>query len=94
MKRLFPALAIVIVCSTGAAAYASAFVQIAANDYFTAYYDGHYGQILNGYWGRDGKFWYEDRSENWHLDDGNHFQRDAASGFALYQGVAGTLRYH
>jgi hypothetical protein len=94
MNRLFPALAIAILSSTGAIAYAGTYVQVAANDYSTAYYDGHYGQIIDGYWGRDGKFWYEDRSEHWHQDDGNHFQHDAASGFVVFQGVAGTLRAH
>jgi hypothetical protein len=73
----------------GAAAHAGAFVQVADNDYYSAYYDGKYGQILDGYWGRDGKFWYEDRSGDWHEDDGSHFQHDSADGFKRVQGSGG-----
>ena len=67
-----------LITSLGVSPLGSAFAQVADNDYYSAYYDGNYGQILDGYWGRDGKYWYEDRSGNWHQDDGNHFQRDTA----------------
>jgi len=66
LKRLVPVLFVACMPVVISSSHASPFVQVAANsDYYTAYYDGHYGPILDGYWGRDGKYWYQDRNENW-----------------------------
>ncbi len=94
LKRLVPVLVAAGLACSAAAANASHYVQLAANnDYYTAYYDGHYGPITDGYWGRDGKFWYEDRSDNWHEDDGTPFQRDPADGFKHVQGSGGQREH-
>jgi hypothetical protein len=93
MKRLVQGLIVTLFALTGVIAPAGAYVQVAAIDNYAAYYDGFYGVILDGYWGRDGKFWYLDRKMNWHQDDGNHFQHDSADGLKRVQG-SGVPRMH
>jgi hypothetical protein len=67
----------------------------AAASYYDAYYDGAYGPFNDGYWGKDGKFWYSTDSSNtvWKSDSGQHFQHDAASGFSHVEG-SGLPRDH
>lgn len=41
------------------------------------YYDSSYGPFYNGYWGRDGYFWYSpSRGRPYTRDEGRHFRRD------------------
>jgi hypothetical protein len=46
---------------------------------YDGYYDDHYGAIYDGYWGRDGGFYYRnDEGERvYRRGDGAHFQRRA-----------------
>jgi hypothetical protein len=93
LKKHVRGLIATLFASTAVIAPAGAYVQVAAVDNYAAYYDGFYGQVIDGYWGRDGKFWYLDRTEQWHQDDGNHFQHDPASGMKRIQG-SGLPRVH
>lgn len=63
--------------------------RVAANDFYDVYYDGYYGPFTDGYWGTDGRFWHQTGSEssNWAADEGGHFRRTPASGFALVRGT-------
>jgi hypothetical protein len=63
--------------------------RVASNDFYDAYYDGHYGTFTDGYWGTDGGFWYQNgsASSNWVRDEGGHFRRTPAQGFALIRGT-------
>jgi hypothetical protein len=39
------------------------------------WYDGHYGNIYDGYWGRGGYYYYRTHSrDRWRRDDGRHFR--------------------
>jgi len=68
--------------------------RVLETNYYAAYYDRHYGPISDGYWDRHNKyFWYEDTSGRWHQDDGSHFQREPAPGYALIHGT-GAPRTH
>jgi hypothetical protein len=68
--------------------------RISDTNYYAAYYDGKYGPVTVGYWGRHGKFFlYQDRSGRWHQDDGTHFQHDTAAGFMMFHG-SGASRQH
>jgi hypothetical protein len=68
--------------------------RVSETNYYAAYYDRHYGPISDGYWDRHNKyFWYEDTSGRWHQDDGSHFQREPAPGYALIHGT-GAPRTH
>jgi hypothetical protein len=63
--------------------------RVAAHDFYDVYYDGAYGRFTDGYWGTDGKFWYESgsASPDWAADEGGHFRRTPAEGFALVRGT-------
>lgn len=63
--------------------------RVAANDSYDAYYDGAYGPFTDGYWGTDGGFWYQNGSagSSWARDEGGHFRRAPARGFALVRGT-------
>ena len=63
--------------------------RVAANDFYDVYYDGYDGAFTEGYWGTDGQFWYQAGSEssNWAADQGGHFRRTPARGFALVRGT-------
>ena len=68
--------------------------KISDTNYYSAYYDGHYGPITDGYWGRHGRFfWFKDRGGVWHQDDGSHFRKDAETGLSLVHG-SGAPRSH
>lgn len=57
-------------------------------------YDDYYGKFVDGYWGRDGGFWYVNDSNAWRRDSGGHFARDDKGGsFHLVHGK-GTARVH
>lgn len=45
---------------------------------YDGFYDDHYGAIYDGYWGRDGGFYYRngERERSYHRDDGMHFNRN------------------
>lgn len=44
--------------------------------YYEAYYDGKYGAFIDGYWGRDERFfWYLGPDKVWRRDTQHHFQR-------------------
>jgi hypothetical protein len=49
---------------------------------YEGYYDGHYGAIYDGYWGRDGGFYYRnaDRERSYRRGDGAHFNRSIRPG--------------
>lgn len=59
---------------------------------YTGYYDGFYGPIYDGYWGRDNYFYYRggvgDRA--YRRGDRTHFSRSAASG-GNWQRMQGTM---
>jgi hypothetical protein len=45
---------------------------------YNAYYDDAYGPYYDGYWGRDGGFWYSSgRGAPYLRDGGEHFRRSA-----------------
>jgi hypothetical protein len=69
-------------------------VAVAAGNY-DAYYDGAYGPFNDGYWGKDGNFWYTTNSSAtiWKSDSGQHFQHVPASGFSHVEG-SGLPRDH
>jgi hypothetical protein len=52
-----------------------------------AYYDNAYGPFYNGYWGRDGSFYYSGgRGRPYQRDEGGHFRHDTPDGGG-FQGV-------
>jgi len=55
-------------------------VVVSGGEYYDGYYDGSYGTFTDGYWGKDGAFYYADSERDWHRDDGNHFRRDTGDG--------------
>ncbi len=63
--------------------------RVAANDFYDADYDGAYGAFADGYWGKDGQFWYEGgtASSIFAPDTAGHFRRTPAPGFALVRGT-------
>jgi hypothetical protein len=62
--------------------------RIAANDFYDAYYDGSYGTFTDVYFGQDGHYWYLSQDGRiWARDDGGHFRRTPAEGFALVRGT-------
>jgi hypothetical protein len=61
---------------------------------YDAFYDSYYGLFTDGYWGRDGGFWYVNEDHNWRRDHGGHFRHDDAGGdFKLVHGK-GSPRVH
>ena len=57
---------------------------------YDAYYDDYYGQFTDGYWGRDGGFWYVSDDHVLRRDHGGHFRHDDAGGsFKLVHGKGG-----
>jgi hypothetical protein len=49
---------------------------------YSAYYDDAYGPYRDGYWGRDGAYWYSTGPRGpYRRDDGHHFRRDPYNGF-------------
>ena len=53
--------------------------------YYDGYYDGYYGPMYDGYWGDDNFFYYSGgRGQPFVRDEGNHFRRDAATGFKSF----------
>ncbi len=63
-------------------------------DYYDGYYDGYYGPFVDGYWGGDGAFWYQDGGHAWHSDTGGHFRHDApaASIISMAPAFTGTIK--
>jgi hypothetical protein len=59
---------------------------------YNAYYDDAYGPYNDGYWGRDGAFWYSARPHGPYLRDGGaHFRHGAFDGG---HGVHGSGGFH
>jgi hypothetical protein len=80
--RLLPAIGMAGLLLSGCAYRGHERVGFSADraGYYDGYYDGSYGTFNDGYWGRDGAFYYSDNTHNWHRDDGNHFRRDNGDG--------------
>ncbi len=68
-------------------------IAAAATKYYDAYYDGHYGRFVDGYWGTDGAFWYADGDQIWRRDEAHHFAHQPGDGLAHIYG-SGTHREH
>jgi hypothetical protein len=37
------------------------------DDHYVSYYDGSYGTFNDGYWGKDGAFYYADGQRTWQV---------------------------
>ena len=62
---------------------------------FNAYYDDFYGPYGDGYWGRDGGFWYRRGPHDHYVrDSGNHFRRGPSNGFHGVHGGGGMFHRH
>ena len=49
------------------------------------WYDGYFGKV-DGYWARDGSFWYSADGKRWLRDGGGHFRRsDGGVDFKPFQ---------
>ncbi|KQM19654.1 hypothetical protein [Novosphingobium sp. Leaf2] len=61
---------------------------------YDGYYDGFYGPIYDGYWGRDNYFYYRNRDgdRRFRRADRNHFMRQAPMGQNRYQPMRGQFR--
>ena len=58
---------------------------------YDGYYDGFYGPFNDGYWGRDGGFYYRDgEGHPYHRDTGGHFRHEAGAGFNPVHGHGPT----
>lgn len=53
---------------------------------YDGFYDDYYGPFNDGYWDRDGAFYYMDAGGIRHRDEGGHFRREAAPGFHAVHG--------
>ena len=57
---------------------------------YDGYYDGYYGAFYDGYWRRDGAFYYRGREgDGWHRDYNGHFRREGANGYRPVHGGIG-----
>ncbi len=92
-KLALPAL-VALAALAGCAGPGPGRVAVAAGpDYYDGYYDGYYGPFVDGYWGGDGAFWYQDGNHAFHRDDGSHFAHAGRTGFAHVHGT-GMHREH
>lgn len=57
-----------------------------SDSYYDGYYDNYYGPYSGGYWASDGYFYYADRQQNYHRDDGRHFRHERFDGSSPFQG--------
>ena len=63
-----------------------------AVDSYTAYYDGHYGPIYNGYWTAKSEFFYSTApGRSYVRDDGRHFRRVMITGYHPVEGFGPEL---
>jgi hypothetical protein len=54
---------------------------------YDGYYDNYYGPVSDGYWGRDGYFYFSvGDGRSFRRDDGFHFRRRPRSGFHHFHG--------
>jgi hypothetical protein len=54
---------------------------------FDAFYDGHYGPFYNGYWSKEGAFFFSTGPGRPYVrDDGGHFRRLNSDGFFPVEG--------
>jgi hypothetical protein len=53
---------------------------------YDGFYDGAYGPFYDGYWARDGYFYYSDRNHGFHRDFGGHFRHEGLSGYHPFHG--------
>jgi hypothetical protein len=58
-----------------------------------AYYDDFYGPYYDGYWGRDGAFWFSDGHGHMRRDEGGHFSREHPGGGGFH-GVHAHSGFH
>lgn len=59
------------------------------------YYDSYYGPYYNGYWARDGFFYYSPgRGRPFIRDEGRHFRRGPGSGFHGERTHPGWVGHH
>lgn len=61
---------------------------------YDAYYDDYYGKFVDGYWGRDGGFWYVNENNAWRRDGGGHFTHDDKGGYFHLVHGKGSARVH
>lgn len=61
---------------------------------YNGWYDGYYGPIYDGYWGRDGFFYYRSApgARAFVRGDRNHFRRDAPPPGGRYQEFRGNFQ--
>jgi hypothetical protein len=90
MRRAAPLFLVLLALLPGACASRRSAARPAPNPrYYEAYYDGYYGPFIDGYWGRNERFfWYLDAGKAWRRDDKHHFQR--GDGGPSWQWVRGT----
>lgn len=56
---------------------------------YDGFYDDYYGPFVDGYWARDGFFYYRrDYHGRFFRDDGHHFRHDTHEGFHPVHGGA------
>lgn len=60
---------------------------------YNGWYDGYYGPIYDGYWGRDGYFYYRtsDRDRNFRRGGRDHFARSQSTPGTNYREMRGNF---